>query len=588
MEQEKNEKLDGRYQLMELLGSGTSAKVYRALDTEKGIEVAIKLFDPAALADEEARRQFDHEVRAFALLDGHPNIVSYYGASTREDCRYIVMELAVGCTLAYLLNRRGGKLPVDEALSYFSQILSALSHAHAKGVIHRDVKPQNVRILDNGLVKLVDFGIASIPGLDEPASGEAKGTVNYISPEQATGGKADSRSDLYSAGIMLYEMLTGERPFTSDKKNAQDRADEIIHKHLKEAPVRPSVYNPNIPTAVEQIVRRAINKNPAKRFQSAEEMLRYIKLYHSDPRIVFDFELQDDAYDVYDALPEETDAARFSPRPLKAVGKVRTGERTAGEAEEKKSGRRTTTRFMTAVFLVLLLAFLLTASFSVYALFLKEEKGRTVITVGELLYATCDEALVRSLEDKGYEVEVEYRYSDVYPPETIMEQEPAAYEVQKLADNEKPRLTLIVSGGCRVMLMNDYAGREFRQVKSELEALGFTVKVEKQSSEETPSGEVISTSPEPGETAIQSEPVILYVSSGEEIVYRYVPNLVGLRYDEALDRLEQAGIRLSGVTYRDSDRPAGDVIAQSRPYGDKLAVDFGGVELVVSRGRVFA
>lgn len=580
MEQEKKELLNGRYRMGELLGTGTSAKVYRAVDTETGSEVAIKLFEPAASDDEEAKRQFDHEVKIFALLDTHPNIVSYYGGSTREDCRYIVMELATGSTLAHLLNSRGGKLPVEEALSYFSQVLKALSHVHGKGVIHRDIKPQNVRILDNGLVKLVDFGIATLPGLEEQAATEAKGTVNYISPEQAMGRKTDARSDLYSAGVMLYEMLTGELPFTSDKARAEDRTDEIIRKHLKEAPVRPTSHNPNIPTAVEQIVRRALNKNPANRFQSAEEMLRYIRLYHEAPHITFQFELQDDAYDVYDALPEETDASRFCPKPLKPVGKVRTGKKAP--VEEKS---RRTTRFMTAIFLLLLVAFLAVGLFSAYTLFWKDDAGRTVITVGELLYDTCDEDLVRSLEEKGYEVKIEYRYSGDYPAQTILEQEPAAYAVQKLADDEKPKLTLVVSGGCRVMLMNDYAGKDFRQVKGELEALGYTVQVEKKSSEQA-AGEILSTSPKAGDTAIQSDPVILYVSSGEAVTYRYVPNLVGLSYGEALVKLEQSGIKLSGVSYRNSDAPAGEVIAQSCPYGDRVAVDFSGIELTVSRGFI--
>lgn len=580
MEQEKERLFDGRYRLIEVLGIGTSAKVYRAVDTECDAEVAVKIFDPALLADEEARKQFDYEVKAFALLDSHPNIVSYFGGAMREDCRYIVMELATGETLMHLLNRRGGKLPLEEALSYFSQLLAALAHAHSKGVIHRDVKPQNIRLLDNGLLKLVDFGIAIIPGFDNTAPGKAVGTVNYISPEQATGGKVDARSDLYSAGIVLYEMLSGHLPYTSEKKNSQDRLEEIVRKHLKEVPIKPHSYNPNIPTAVEQIILRAMSKNPAKRFDSAEEMLRYIKRYDAEPRIVFDFDLPDDSFDAYDALPDETSAEHFIPSAIKYVGTVKRGEKKPEEEKKPKFGL-----FMTAVCLFFLLLFLALTLFSVYHLFWKDGDSRTVITVGELLYTPYNEDLARTLADKGYEVKVEYRYSEIYPKDTILEQIPAAQTAQALSKDEKPHLTLVISGGCRVMLMYDYADKDYREVKGELEALGFTVQVEKQANNDVPAGNVIATSPKAGETAIQSEPIFLYVSTGEEVVYRYVPNLIGMSYTQAKEQLERAGIRLSGVTYAASDAPAGRVIFQSIPYGDKIAADYSGVTLTLSNGH---
>lgn len=572
---------DGRYRLMDVVGVGNSAKVYRAVDTETENEVAVKIFDKERMLDEEAKRQFDHEVKAFALLDSHPNIVSYYGGSMREDCRYIVMELAVGETLMHYMNRKGGRLSVEEALSYFSQILSALSHAHGKGIVHRDVKPQNVRLIQGGLVKLVDFGIALIPGFENTPSGKAVGTPNYISPEQAAGGHVDARSDIYSAGILLYEMLCGQLPFQSDKLNARDRMDDIIRKHLKETPANPVFFNPNIPTAVEQIVLRAMNKKPANRFESADEMLRYINLYYENPHIYFSFDLPNDPYNAYEALPEETSASRFVPSALKLVAQVKEGDPIEKKPATKAKKRRTTL-FLAGVFLVLFSLFVLVSLLAVNRIFSYDAGQKTVITVGGLLDQTYTDELARSLKDKGYDVQVEYEYHASIPLNTIVSQEPAAHSAQHLQANEKPKLTLTLSGGCRVMIMPDYSGKENRAVEIELEAQGFVTQIEKQYSSSVPAGMIIATTPSAGDAAIQNEPIVLYVSMGEEPVYQYVPDLVGKPYDDAVLLLEQSGIDNYRVVRQQSDAPEGTVISQSHLFGERIAVNLVTLEIVIS------
>lgn len=572
---------DGRYRLVDVVGEGNSAKVYRAVDTETETEVAVKIFDRERMLDEDAKRQFDHEVKAFALLDSHPNIISYYGGSMREDCRYIVMELAVGETLMHYMNRKGGRLSVEEALSYFSQILSALSHAHGKGIVHRDVKPQNVRLIQGGLVKLVDFGIALIPGFENTASDKAVGTPNYISPEQAAGGRVDARSDIYSAGILLYEMLCGHLPFQSDKPNAQDRMEDIIRKHLKEMPANPVFFNPNIPTAVEQIVLRAMNKNPANRFESAEEMMRYINLYYENPHIYFAFDLPNDPYNAYEALPEETSATRFVPSALKLVGQVKEGDVPEKEPAKKEKKRRTTI-FLVGVFLVLLSVFVLVSLLAVNRIFSYDAGQKTVITVGGLLDQIYTDELARTLREKGYDVQIEYEYSASVPLGTIISQEPPARSAQHLAEHENPKLILTLSGGCRVMIMPDYSGKENRSVELELEAQGFDTQVVKQHSSTVPAGMIIGTLPSVGEAAMQNEPIVLYVSMGEEAVYQYVPDLVGCSYEEALLLLEQSEITNYRIVYSQSNEPEGRVISQSHLSGEKIAVNLITLEIVIS------
>ena len=573
---------DGRYRLTDdVLGEGTSAKVYRAVDIETDTEVAIKIFNREQMLDEEAKSQFDHEIKAFALLDTHPNIVSYYGGSMREDCRYIVMELAVGETLMHYLNRKGGRLPVDEVLSYFSQILSALSHAHGKGIVHRDIKPQNVRLVKGGLVKLVDFGIALIPGFENTSTGKAVGTVNYISPEQAVGGRVDARSDLYSAGILLYEMLCGRLPFQSEKTNAYDRMDEIIHKHLKETPANPGFFNPNIPTAIEQIVLRAINKNPANRFDTADEMLRYINLYYQNPHICFSFDLPNDPYNAYEALPEDTSAGRFVPSALKLVGQVKEGK-NAEKAETKPAKKRRTTLFLSGVFLVLVSLFVLVSLLAGNCIFGYDIGKRTVITVGGLLDQVYTDELARELSDKGYDVQIEYEYHSSIPLNTIMSQDPPAHSAQHLNDNEKPKIVLTVSGGCRVMIMPDYRGKENRTVQMALEEQGFTIKVVKQHSTSHSQGMVIDTMPSYGEAAIQNETIVLYVSAGEEAIYQYVPDLIGKTHAEAIGLLEQSGIINYRIIYQESNEPKGTVFSQSYLFGEKIATNLTTLEIMIS------
>ena len=273
--------LDGRYRLEEPVGKGGMAVVFSATDILTGRRVAVKMLRESVSRDEQTVLRFINESRAVAMFN-HNNIVKIYDVSVNDPCKYIVMEYVDGMTLRDYMDY---KRPIDwrDAVIYIDQILRALDHAHLKGVVHRDIKPQNIMLLEGGYVKVMDFGIAKILNAKNVTitTDKAVGTVYYISPEQAKGKKIDSRSDIYSLGVMLYEMVTGKLPFVADSPYA------VVVKQVSEQPVPPSQINPKIPLGLEQIILCAMQKDPADRYQSASQMLRHIRQFESDPTIVF-------------------------------------------------------------------------------------------------------------------------------------------------------------------------------------------------------------------------------------------------------------------------------------------------------------
>lgn len=271
---------DNRYKIKRLIGSGGMAVVFEAIDTFSGRRVAIKMLKDAAANNTQAIKRFVIESKAVEMLD-HENIVKIYGISVRGDHKYIVMEYLEGISLRDYMKTKG---PLDwrEAVAFIEQILAALDHSHMKGVVHRDIKPQNIMILERGVVKVTDFGIAKIPKAETlTMADKAIGTVFYISPEQAQSKKVDPRSDLYSLGVMFYEMVTGKLPFIADTPVA------VILKHIKDKPLPPTQLNSKIPIGLEQIILCAMEKEPAARYQSASQMLRHLRRLKQDPTVVF-------------------------------------------------------------------------------------------------------------------------------------------------------------------------------------------------------------------------------------------------------------------------------------------------------------
>lgn len=288
---DKNEKyesivgsvLDKRYRLDELIGIGGMAVVYKATDVSVNNQIyAIKMLKEEAACDEVVVKRFKNECRAESMLN-HKNIVSVYDVSTKGELKYMVMEYVYGMTLKKYLIGNNGPLELDEILRYTAQILRALRVAHSEGIIHRDIKPQNIMVLGDGKIKVMDFGIAKLPNAETvTVTDKAVGTVYYMSPEQASGKSIDPRSDIYSLGAMLYELATGEMPFKGDTPVA------ILMKHVNEKPVPPRVLNPKIPVGLEQIIMCAMSKKPQDRFDNVETMYAYIKELQRDIKIKFD------------------------------------------------------------------------------------------------------------------------------------------------------------------------------------------------------------------------------------------------------------------------------------------------------------
>ena len=275
--------LDNRYEILDVIGVGGMAVVYKAYCHRLHRFVAIKVLKRDLAADAEFRRRFHEEAQAVAMLS-HPNIVSVYDVSKGDDLDYIVMELIDGITLKQYMQKKEGRLNWRESLYFITQIVRALGHAHSRGIIHRDIKPQNIMVLRDGSVKVADFGIARIMSSQSTLTKEALGSVHYISPEQAKGGRVDNRSDLYSLGVVMYEMLTGRPPYDGESPVA------VALKHINGGAPMPSTINPNIPGGLEQIIMHAMEVDPARRYSSATEMLYDMEEFRKNPNTLFYFD----------------------------------------------------------------------------------------------------------------------------------------------------------------------------------------------------------------------------------------------------------------------------------------------------------
>ena len=292
MDQYIGKMLDNRYEILERIGTGGMAIVYKAKCHRLNRLVAIKILKSDLAQNEEFRRRFNAESQAVAQLS-HPNIVSVYDVSRGGDMEYIVMELIDGITLKQYMEKRG-QLNWRESLHFITQIMRGLSHAHSRGIIHRDIKPQNIMVLRDGSVKVADFGIACLADSAQTLTQEALGSVHYISPEQARGDRPDARSDIYSSGVVLYEMLTGRLPFEGES------AVSVAIQHLSSIPLAPREINPDIPEQLELICMKAMAPDLEHRYQSADAMIADLEAFRKNPEVEMKFDLSD-------LRPEEND-----------------------------------------------------------------------------------------------------------------------------------------------------------------------------------------------------------------------------------------------------------------------------------------
>ena len=549
MDQYIGKMLDDRYEILELIGSGGMANVYKARCHRLNRLVAIKILKSDLADNADFRRRFHDESQAVAQLS-HANIVSVYDVSTNPDREYIVMELIDGITLKQYMERRG-RMDWRESLHFITQIMRGLSHAHSRGIIHRDIKPQNIMVLRDGSVKVPDFGIACLANQGQTLTQEALGSVHYISPEQARGDRIDARSDIYSAGVVLYEMLTGRLPFEGDS------AVSVAIQHLSSVPLAPRDIDPSIPEPLELICMKAMNSDPNKRYASADAMIEDLEKFRRDPSVDMDYirqELTAPAADTEPTMPLPT--AQVASAVKKHTGELRR-EREAEEEpprRDKKSIAIIAGIFAAAVLLVVLLFKLILGDFG-------PAGSNKSYPVPDIRGKTVEEAQEMEGVKDIFLIEVQgTRTTEEYQPGQIVEQDPAAGRTRK----SNLVIQVYVAAEPEKVPMKDLVGMEYRQARVLLTDMGLDLKIttETVSSDKYGADAVIETVPAADEPLVAGQTVILRVSTGPETVT--VPTFTGQDIANAVQNAQDLGLTVGEITYDAfSFAPQGQVIEQS-------------------------
>ena len=549
MDQYIGKMLDDRYEILELIGSGGMANVYKARCHRLNRLVAIKILKSDLADNADFRRRFHDESQAVAQLS-HANIVSVYDVSTNPDREYIVMELIDGITLKQYMERRG-RMDWRESLHFITQIMRGLSHAHSRGIIHRDIKPQNIMVLRDGSVKVADFGIACLANQGQTLTQEALGSVHYISPEQARGDRIDARSDIYSAGVVLYEMLTGRLPFEGDS------AVSVAIQHLSSVPLAPRDIDPSIPEPLELICMKAMNSDPNKRYASADAMIEDLEKFRRDPSVDMDYirqELTAPAADTEPTMPLPT--AQVASAVKKHTGELRREREEEEEPprRDKKSIAIIAGIFAAAVLLVVLLFKLILGDFG-------PAGSNKSYPVPDIRGKTVEEAQEMEGVKDIFLIEVQgTRTTEEYQPGQIVEQDPAAGRTRK----SNLVIQVYVAAEPEKVPMKDLVGMEYRQARVLLTDMGLDLKIttETVSSDKYGADAVIETVPAADKPLVAGQTVILRVSTGPETVT--VPTFTGQDIANAVQNAQDLGLTVGEITYDTFGfAPQGQVIEQS-------------------------
>ena len=579
--------LDNRYEIQEVLGVGGMAVVYKARCHRLNRLVAIKILKDEHAQDEEFRRRFHAESQAVAMLS-HPNIVSIYDVSSTGDANYIVMELIDGISLKQYMEKKG-ILNWKETLHFAIQIGKALEHAHSRGIVHRDIKPHNVMVLKNGSVKVTDFGIARVMTKSNTLTKEALGSVHYISPEQAKGGRVDSRSDLYSLGVVMYEMITGRPPYDGESPVS------VAIQHINGGAKMPSLLNPQIPGGLEQIIMKAMAHDPSGRYDNATTMLYEMDEFRKDPTMLFD----------YNSSAQE-DVTHLQPTPLIVTNpgnqtQKTTAERVAGKKEQARTDRRSAPRrtgvdrteergttfgrsqergqssarrrreeeerrnqVTTIAVISCSLVVILAIGIMLWMVInggLFAPRPDALITVPYLIGSDYDTLDKDSYQ--GLQIVLQAREnSDEFPEGQIMTQEPAADT--KVVEGTK--IKVVVSLGPDKIMDEDLVGLELENAKNWLLGQGVPenlILTREEYSSNLLKGKVTRTDPAYGEEIVEGKTVTIWVGLGPEIINARMPNVVGKQYADALAELNHAGFMDVTPEEVESNEPAGTVLKQS-------------------------
>lgn len=544
--------LDDRYEILEVIGEGGMAIVYRALDHRLNRDVAVKIMRDEMAADEEFRRRFCTESHAVAMLS-HPNIVAVYDVSHNDNVEYIVMELVDGITLKQYMERKG-VVAWKEVVHFTKQISKALAHAHERGIIHRDIKPQNIMLLRDGTIKVGDFGIAALENEVYENNGEAIGSIHYIAPEQARGECPDARSDIYSLGVMMYEMLTGVLPFTGNTLG------EIAVQHMNAKPVPPHEKNPEIPLELERITLKAMSAELSERYQSANELLSDLEAFIHTP-VTIDGESAD--YENPDVKP------------------VRSSTELSRERYRLRRRRSDVVSFMSGTFGLLVLAVALFAF--LWNFWLKDVFSPAKRIALPNFEGSNYESIINNTElSSMYKFNVIYISDDSVEPGIVISQSPAAGRSMMVTPSGI-EVDLTVNAGVSLTSVPDVLNTDYRDAMRNLRAEGFNVEIENAASDSYTKDYVIATSPVAGEQLSSGSTVYITVSAGPEIQYVSMPNLVGSTEDSAISRIESSNLSYGGSDRVVSDYEAGTVIDQSISSSESVA-EHTKVYLTVSSG----
>ena len=563
-------RLDGRNEIHELIGVGGMAYVYKAYDRVEGRWVAIKILKEEFSNNSDFLRRFRNESKAIAVLN-HPNIVKVYDVSFGDQIQYIVMEFIDGITLKEYIEQEG-TIRWQEAVHFTTQILMALECAHEKGIIHRDIKPQNIMLLQDGSIKVADFGIARfLQSETQTMTDKAIGSVHYIAPEQASGDYITDKADIYSVGVMLYEMLTGKLPFVADN------AVSVALMQLQAKPVMPRELNPSIPRGLEQITMRAMEKNPVDRFQSAGEMLDDLDEFRRNPNIVFHYDLQtaNARYDASRSM-EAYDASRQAP-----------AYNDDYEYEEELVRSRRSAKGAMVVKGVLAAAIIVGLAVAVIY-FLnywnnRPEAGDDLLEMPNLVGQLYEDVIANE-EYADFNIQVREGNDPDLQPGEIMNQDPAAgIMVKKDADVE-----LLVNGGVGQVEVPDVVTDHMtlEEAQQAIEDAGLHSQVENVADDEVEEGRVISTNPEPGTMVDSGSTVTLRVSTGpaEEMVT--VPDgLVGDTLANVSAKLEEAGLVVGNVNRDDTSTLTVDTVISLSPNEGSEISKGSTVDITVSSGK---
>jgi len=561
--------LGGRYQLLERIGGGGMAIVYKAKDLVLHRQVAVKLLRPQFGTDEDFVQRFRREAQAVASLS-HPNIVSVYDVGQEDETYYMVMEYIEGCTLKEIINAQGA-LPTPEAVRIATHICDALEHAHQNQIIHRDIKPHNILISKNGWVKVTDFGIArAVTSATITQTGSVLGSVHYFSPEQARGGVTGEKSDIYSLGIVLYEMLTGELPFSGDSPIS------IALMHLQEPLPEPRSINPDIPQSLENVVLKALVKDPFLRYGSAREML-------DDLRTCLSVERQNEEKIVFSTDEDETRVFQaITPEMLEMGKQERAANSRANngiETDEEETGSRKAWWKKSllwvggfALFCVLAVAGFI---FALNWLYVPEVKVPRV----EGIHVRAAEAKLKEANLVPVVVE-QFSDKDVG---IVVSQDPAP----PMSVKENSSVTIVVSKGQQQIKMPNLMSLSENVAKDRLNIDKFTYRIEKRKDDSAPAGVVIEQFPAPDTLVVPSQTEVrLVVSEGKKEVK--MPDIIGLDINAATVKLIRYGLDKGEVREEPSyEVQEPNIVLSTHPYDAGMFVEAGTkIPLVVSNGKL--